>query len=153
MDAIYSRQSVYLDGRWMDAQWLVETLDGETGEMVITATVIGEGAPIVTALRMDMGLAARLREAAGFEGARPGVEEQIAEIWRAVNVWAPRLVQVEIMANTVMETVEEWSDRAEPRLVQVEVMAESVESRLDIMWNALRERGVPLEVHDDTTKW
>lgn len=148
MDAIYSRQSVYLDGRWMDARWMVETLDGETGEMVITATVIGEGAPVVAALRMDMGLAARLREAAGFEGARPGVEEQIAEIWRAVNVWAPRLVQVEIMANTVMETVEEWSDRAEPRLVQVEVMAESVESRLDIMWNALRERGVPLEVHD-----
>lgn len=68
MDAITAEQSVYVNGRWMDATWMVETLDGETGEMVITATVDGPGAPVVCALRMSMELASQLRVAAGFVG-------------------------------------------------------------------------------------
>lgn len=66
MNAINAPQSVYVDGQWLDAQWLVETVDGASGEMVITATVIGEGAPVVTALRMNMDLARQLRAMAGF---------------------------------------------------------------------------------------
>jgi len=69
LNGIDARRSVFVNGEWLDAEWRVETLDGETGEMVITATVMGPGAPVVTALRMSMELAARLREAAGFEGA------------------------------------------------------------------------------------
>lgn len=68
MNAINAPQSVYVDGQWLDAQWLVETVDGASGEMVITATVLedGQGAPVVAALRMDMGLARGLRLQAGL---------------------------------------------------------------------------------------
>jgi hypothetical protein len=59
---------MWLDGQWLDAAWMVETVDGESGELVITATVAGPGAPRVAALRMDMGLARELRAGAGFVG-------------------------------------------------------------------------------------
>lgn len=68
MDAINVPASVWLDGQWLDAAWMVETVDGESGELVITATVAGPGAPRVAALRMGMDLARELRAGAGFVG-------------------------------------------------------------------------------------
>lgn len=66
MESITVPQSVFVDGQWATAHWMVECVDGESGELVITATVTGPGAPRVTALRMDMGLASELRRMAGF---------------------------------------------------------------------------------------
>lgn len=55
--------SVFVNGQWATAYWMADVVDDETGELVITATLAGEGGqgPVVTALRMDMGLARRLR--------------------------------------------------------------------------------------------
>lgn len=73
-DTIRMEKSVFLNGRWVDAQWDVACVDGGTGELIITAIVTaGRDAPVVTALRMDMETARRLREMAGFSAA-PSVE-------------------------------------------------------------------------------
>jgi hypothetical protein len=72
MDTLMVPSSVYIDGQWHAAHWAVEVVDESSGELVITATVAGPGAPRVAALRMDMDLAQRLRAAAGFgEGPAP----------------------------------------------------------------------------------
>ena len=73
MDGITVAKSVFVDGQWTDAQWDVACVDGGTGELIITAIVAGRDAPVVTALRMDMETARRLREMAGFSAA-PSVE-------------------------------------------------------------------------------
>lgn len=73
METITVPNSVYMDGQWFAAQWAVELVDDSSGELVITATVAGPGAPRVAALRMDMGLASDLRAQAGFvERPAPG---------------------------------------------------------------------------------
>lgn len=41
MNAINAPASVYVDGQWLDAQWMVEVMDDDSGELVITATVAG----------------------------------------------------------------------------------------------------------------
>lgn len=68
MDGLKAVGSVYVAGQWRDATWLAEVVDPETGELVLTATVLedGQGAPVVAALRMDMGLARGLRLQAGL---------------------------------------------------------------------------------------
>ena len=68
MDGITVAKSVFVDGQWTDAQWDVACVDGGTGELIITAIVAGRDAPVVTALRMDMETARRLRTMAGFSG-------------------------------------------------------------------------------------
>ena len=61
MDKIDVPGSVWLDGQWFDAQWLIETVDEIAGEKVITATVDGgPSAPRVAALRIDVELMQRL---------------------------------------------------------------------------------------------
>lgn len=67
MDGITVPSSVFVNGRWATAHWMADVVDEATGEMVITATLVGEGeGPVVTALRMDMALARGLRAMAGF---------------------------------------------------------------------------------------
>lgn len=70
MDTITVPSSVFVNGQWATAHWMVDVVDDSTGEMIITATVLpdGQGAPVVAALRMDMGLARELRAMAGFGG-------------------------------------------------------------------------------------
>jgi len=55
--------SVFVNGQWATAHWMADVVDDETGELMITATLAGEGGhgPVVTALRMDMELARQLR--------------------------------------------------------------------------------------------
>jgi len=68
-------RSVFVNGQWATAHWMADVVDDETGELVITATLAGEGGqgPVVTALRMDMELARQLRAMAlsGAEQAAP----------------------------------------------------------------------------------
>lgn len=65
MPTIDAPQSLYIDGQWHDATWAMRSIDGETGELVITA-VLDSNPPLVTALRLDMTLARNLRQLAGF---------------------------------------------------------------------------------------
>ena len=81
--SITAPDSVFFRGQWHAATWLAEVVDESTGELIITATLAGaEREPVVAALRMTMELARKLRAAAGFEGARPGVEERLDELER-----------------------------------------------------------------------
>lgn len=66
MESVTAPNSVFIEGKWFTAEWLVECVDGESGELVITATVTGPGAPRVAALRMSMELARGLRLQAGL---------------------------------------------------------------------------------------
>lgn len=120
MDAISVEQSVYLDGQWLDALWMVETVDGESGEMVITATVAGPGAPHVAALRMDMELVRQLRAGAGFVEARPEPEGwMMAEIREAVG---------EVMRGYGNELTEHWR-----RLELLTSDLDTLERRVDVL--------------------
>lgn len=65
--SITAPDSVFFRGQWHAATWLAEVVDESTGELIITATLAGaEREPVVTALRMDMGLARGLRLQAGL---------------------------------------------------------------------------------------
>lgn len=74
MDSITVPRSVFVNGQWATAHWMADVVDESTGELVITATLAGEGGqgPVVTALRMDMDLARRLRTMAMEQTSEPG---------------------------------------------------------------------------------
>lgn len=89
MKAITVAESVYVDGRWVDAHWEVQAVDGGSGELLITASAAGRD----LVLRMDMELARDLRGQAGFDGPLP-VDEARAELayWREIVEFAVRLL-------------------------------------------------------------
>lgn len=84
MDGLKAVESVYVAGQWRDATWLAEVVDPETGELVLTATVVnGQAAPVVSAVRLTGAMLRELRRLAGFSGPLP-VDEARAELayWR-----------------------------------------------------------------------
>jgi len=43
MDGITVPSSVFVNGQWATAHWMADVVDDETGELMITATLAGEG--------------------------------------------------------------------------------------------------------------
>lgn len=137
--AFLERQSMMVDGRWCDAAWAVEMVDGESGELTISVSQIGVGGKGM-ALRMSMQLARRLRAMAGFGDGSDGADgsdcydcrttgERLTELEEAIQAdiqerfadrkqlhsLANRLDALEALAAPAMAN-REWMDEVERQL-------------------------------------
>lgn len=119
MDTVTVPNSVYVDGQWATAHWMAEVVDEATGELVITATVAGEGAPHVAALRMDATLVRDLRRMVGFGATDGGADERMTvdyvSVWqeRGIREVIERIAAYDIMLRRELRRVEgDVRDRA-----------------------------------------
>lgn len=168
MDGLKAVDSVYVAGQWRDATWLAEVVDPETGELVLTATVDGPdggSAPVVCALRLTGNMLRGLRRTAGFEGPLPvDVARAKMAVWRrGVELAIAELEMGETGAQIVLRQLlelggegemdgemDEMDEEMDGPCYDCRMTNQRLTAKVDRIWEALRERGVPLEVHDAT---
>ena len=143
-EAFFSPNSVYVDGQWHGATWLAEVTDPGTGELVITATVVGEAgaAPSVTALRMDMELARRLRASVMGE---EGKEYYCRTTGERLAVQEDRLQILSDTTRRIVAGIVQRLDALDVQIATVDRATGHADSQAEAQSDALEQRLAALE--------
>lgn len=134
--AVLERQSMMVDGRWCDAAWAVEMVDGESGELTISVSQIGFGGKGM-ALRMSMELARRLR-AMATNGAEQLAPDGSRVLCCDCRTTGERLTELEEAIQADIQ--ERFADREQ---------LHSLANRLDALEDAVKARAMRTELQGE----